>query len=140
MSVDSVMPSISSCLLLLPSVFPSIRVFNESVLHIGWPKYWNFSFNIGPSNESSGLISFRMDWFDLAIQGTLESLLQHHSLNTSILQRSAFFMAQLAHPHMTAAETSALTIQTLVGKVMSLLFFILHLGLSLLSCQERIVF
>ena len=124
-------------LLLPPSVFPSIRVFsNESVLHIGWPKYWNFSFNIGPSNEYSGLISFRMDWFDLAIQGTLESLLQHHSLNTSILQHSAFFMVQLSHPYMTVAETTAMTIQILVGKVMSLLFFIHHLGLSSLSCQE----
>ena len=109
--------------LLLPSIFPSIRVFsNESVLHIRWPKYWNFSFSINPSNEYSGLISFRMLWLDLlAVQGTLKSLLQHHSSKASILRRSAFFIIQLSHPYITA-KTIALTRQTFVGKVMSLLF------------------
>ena len=112
------------CPLLLPSIFPSIRVFSsESVLHIRWPKYWSFSFNISPSNEYSGLISFRMDWLDLlAIQGTLRSLLQHHSSKASILQHSAFFMVQLSHPYTTTGKTIALTRQTFVGKVMSLLF------------------
>ena len=111
-------------LLLLPSIFPSIRGFsNESVLHISWPKYWSFSFNISPSNECSELISFRMDWFNLlAVQGTLKSLLQHHRSETSILQCSAFFIVQLSHPSMTTGKTIALTIQTFVGKVMSLLF------------------
>ena len=110
--------------LLLPSVFPSIRVFsNESVLPIRWPKYWSFSFSISPSNEYSGLISFRMDWLDLlAVRGTLKNLIQHHSSETSILQRSAFFMVQLSHPYMTTGKTIALTRQTFVGKVMSLLF------------------
>ena len=124
MSFESVMLSnhlILSQPLLWPSVFPSIRVFsNESVLCIRWPKDWSFSFNISPSSEHSGLI-FRMDWLDLlAVQGTLKSLLQHHSSKASILQRSAFLMIQLSHPHMT--KTIALTRQTFVGKVMSLLF------------------
>ena len=111
-------------LLLLPSIFPSIRVFsNESALPIRWPKYWSFSFNISPSNEHPGLISFRMDWLDLlAVQGTLKSLLQHHSSKASILQHSAFFTIQLLHPYMTTRKTIALTIQTFVSKVMSLLF------------------
>ena len=113
-------------LLLLPPIPPSIRVFsNESALHIRWPKYWSFSFNISPSNEHPGLISFRMDWLDLlAVQGTLKSLLQHHSSSTkaSILWRSAFFIVQLSHPYMTTGETIALARRTFVGKVMSLLF------------------
>ena len=110
--------------LLLPSIFPSIRVFsNESVLCIRWPKYWSFIFSISPSNEYSGLISFRMDWFELlAVQGTLKSLLQHHSSKASILQCSDFFIVQLSHPYMTTGKTIALTIQNFVGKVMSLLF------------------
>ena len=126
-SIESVMPSnqliLCHPILLLPSIFPSIRVFsNESVLCIGWPKYWSFNFNISPSNEYSGLISFRMDWLDLlAVQGTLKSLLQHHSSNASILWRSAFFIVQLSHPYMTTGKTIALTRQTSVGKVMSLL-------------------
>ena len=111
-------------LLFPPSIFPSIRVFsNESVLHIRWLKYWIFSFSISPSNEYSGLISFRMDWLDLpAVQGTLKSLLQHHSLKASNFQSSAFFMVQLSHPHMTIGKTIALTRWTFVSKVMSLLF------------------
>ena len=111
-------------LLLPPSIFPSIRVFsNESVLHIRWPKYCSFSFSISPSNEYSGLISFRMDWLDLlAVQGTLKSLLQYHSSKVSILWCSAFFIVQLSHPHMTTGKTTALTKWTFVGKVMSLLF------------------
>ena len=111
-------------LLLLPSIFPSIRVFsNESTLCIRWPKYWSFSFSISPSDEYSGLISFRMDWLDLlAVQGTLKSLLQHHSSKASIFQRSAFFTVQLSHPYMTTGKTIALTRQTFVGKVTSLLF------------------
>ena len=111
-------------LLLLPSIFSSIRVFsNESVLHIRWPMYWSFSFNISPSNEYSGLISFKMEWLDLlAIQGTLKSLLQHHSSKSSILRHSAFFTVQLSHPYMTTGKTIALTRRTFVGKVMSLLF------------------
>ena len=128
MSIKSVMPSnhlILCCPLLLPpSIFPSIRVSsNESVLPIRWPKYWSFSFNINPSNEYSGLISFRMDWLNLlAVQGTLKSLLQHHSSKTSILQCSVFFIVQLTHPYMTTGKTIALTRRTFVGKVMSLLF------------------
>ena len=128
MSIESVMPSnhliLCHPLLLPPSIFPSIRVFSkESVLCIRWPKYWSFSFNISPSSEYSGLISFRMDWLDpLAVQGTLKSLLQHHSSKASILQRSAFFMVQLSHPYMTTGKTIALTRRTFVGKVMSLLF------------------
>ena len=104
--------------------FPSIRVFsNESVLHIRWSEYWNFSFSINPSNEYSGLISFRIDWFDLlAVQGTLKSLLQHHSSKVSILQYSAFFIVQISHPYMTTGKIIALTRQTFVGKIMSLLF------------------
>ena len=111
-------------LLLLPSIFPGIRLFsNESVLHIRWPKYWSFSFNISTSNEHPGLISFRMDWLDLlAVQGTLKSLLQHHSSKASILQRSAFFTVQLSHPYMTTGKIAALTRWTFVSKVMSLLF------------------
>ena len=114
-------------LLLLPSIVPSIRVFsNESVLHVRWPKYWRFSFSISPSDEYSGLISFRIDWFDiLAVQGTPKSLLQHHSSKASILQCSAFFIVQLSHPYMTAGKTIALTRRTFVGKVMSLLCKIL---------------
>ena len=108
----------------LPSVFPSIKVFsNESALHIRWPKFWSFSFSVSPSNEYSGLISFRIVWLDLlAVQGTLKSLLQHHSSKASILQCSAFFMVQLSHPYMTTGKTITLTIWTFVGKVMSLLF------------------
>ena len=111
-------------LLLLPSIFPSIRVFsNESALHIRWPKYWSFSFNISPSNEHPGLISPRMDWLDLlAVQGTLKSLLQHHSSKASILLHSAFFIVQLSYPLMTTGKTIAFTRWTFVGKVMSLLF------------------
>ena len=127
MSIESVMPSNHLILchpLILPSIFPSIRVFsNESSLHIRRPKYWSFSFSISPSNEYSGLISFRMDWLDLfAVQGTLKSLLQHHSSKTSILQRSSFFIVQFSHPYMTTGKTIALTRQTFVGKVMSLVF------------------
>ena len=111
-------------LLLLPSIFPSIRVFsNESVLPIRWPKYWSFSFSISPSNECSGLISFRIDWlYLLTVQETLKNLLQRHSSKASVLQCSAFFMVQLSHPYMTIGKTIALTRQTFVGKVMSLLF------------------
>ena len=128
MSIESVMPSNNLIFchpcLLLPSIFPSIRVFsNESVLHLRWPKYWSSSFSINPSNEYSGLISFRMDWLNLlAVQGTLRSLLQHHGLKASILQHSAFFMVQLSHPYLTTGKTTALTIWTFVCKVMSLLF------------------
>ena len=127
MSIESVMPSshlILCCPLLLPPLPSSIRVFsNESTLHMRWPKYWSFSFSISPSNEHSGLISFRMDWLDLlAVQGTLKSLLQYHSSKASILQRSAFFTVQLSHPYMTTGKTIALTTWTFVGKVMSLLF------------------
>ena len=128
MSIELVMPSshlILCCpLLLLPSVFPSIRVFsNESALHIRWPKYWSFSFSISPSNEYSGLISFRMDWLDLlAVQGTLKSLLQHHSSKASILWLSAFFIVQLSHSYMTTGKTIALTRRTFIDKVMSQLF------------------
>ena len=127
MPIKLVMPSNYLILcrpLLLPSIFPSIRVFsNESILHIRRPKYWSFSFSISPSNEYSGLICFRMDWFDLlAVQETLKSLLQHHSSKASVLWHSAFFMFQLSHPFMTTGKTIALTRQTFVGKVMSLLF------------------
>ena len=127
MSIESVMPSNHVILchpLLLPSIFPSIRVFsNESALCIRWPKYWNFSFNISPSNGHPGLICFRMDWLDLlAVQGTLKSLLQHHSSKASILQRLPFFIVQLSHPYMTTGKTIALTSRTFVDKVMSLLF------------------
>ena len=125
MSIQSVMPSnhliLCHPLLLLPSILPSIRVFsNESVLCIRWPKYWSFTFGISPSNEYSGLISFRMDWLDLlAVQGTLKSLLQHHSSKASILQCSAFFTVQFSHPYMTTGKTTALTRGTFVSKVMS---------------------
>ena len=128
MSTESVTPSnhliLCHPLLLLPSIFPSIRVFpNESVLQIRWPKYWSFSFNISPSNEYSGLISFRMDWLELlTVQGTLKSLLQHHNSKTSILPRSAFFIVQISHPYINTGKTKALTRQTFVGKVMSLPF------------------
>ena len=127
MSIESVMPSNHLILyrpLLLPSIFPRIRVFsNESALHIRWPKYWSFSFNISPCNEHSGLISFRMDWLaPLAVQGTLKSLLQHHSSKAAVLWQSAFFIVQLSQPYMTTGEIIALTRQTFVGKVMSLLF------------------
>ena len=128
MSIELVMPSshliLCHPLLLLPSIFSSIRVFsNESVLHIRWPEYWSFSFSISPSNE---LIFFRIDWFDLlAVQGTLKSLLQHHSSKASILRHSAFFIVQLSHPYMTTGKTIALTRQTFVGKIMSLLFIML---------------
>ena len=128
MSIESVMPSnhliLCHPLLLPPSIFPSIRVFsNESVLCIRWPKYWSFSFNISPSSEYSGLISCRVDWLDLlAVQGTLNSLLQHYSSKASILRHSAFFIVQLSHPYMTTGKTIPLTRQTFVGKVMSLLF------------------
>ena len=130
MSIKSMMPSNHLILchpLLLPSIFLSIRVFSsESVLHISWPKYWSFSLSISPSNEYSGLISFRMDWSDLlVVQGTLKSLLQHHSSKALTLQHSAFFTVQLSHPYMTAGKTIALTRWTLVGKVMSLLLNIL---------------
>ena len=128
MSTELVMSSnhiILCCpLLLLPSIFPSIKVFSkESVLPIRWPKYWNFSFSISPSNEYAGPISFRIDWFDLlAVQGTLRSLLQHHSSKASVLQCSAFFTVQLSYPYITTGKTIALTRQTFVGKMMSLLF------------------
>ena len=128
MSIDSVMPSnhftLCCLLLLLPSIFPSIRVFsNESVLHIGWPKYWSFSFSISPSNVYSELISFRMDGLDLlAVHGTLKSLLQHHHSEESILRLSAFFIVQLSYPYMTTGKTIALTRWTIVVKGMSLLF------------------
>ena len=128
MSTELVMPSNHLILcrpfLLLPSIFPSIRVFsNESTVHMMWPKYWSFSFSIRPSNEHPGLISFRMDWLDLlAVQGTLKSLLQHHSSKALTLRCSAFFMVQLSHPYMTTGKTIALTRQTFGGKIMSLLF------------------
>ena len=128
MSIELVIPSnhliLYHTLLLLPSIFPSIKVFlNESALYIRWPKYWSFSFNISPTNEQPGLISFKMDWLDLlAVQGTLKSLLQHHSSKASMLQRSAFFIVQLSHPYMTTGKTIDLTRRTFVDKVMSLLF------------------
>ena len=128
MSIQSVMPSshliLCRPLLLLPPIPPSIRVFsNESALRMRWPKYWSFSLSISPSNEHPGLISFRMDWLDLlAVQGTLKSLLQHHSSKASVLRRSAFYIVQLSHPYMTTGKTISLTRRTFVGKVMSLLF------------------
>ena len=128
MFIELVMPSnhliLCHPLLLLPSIFPSIRVFsNESALHIRWPEYWSFSFNISPSNEYSGLISFKVDWLDLlAVQKTLKSLVQHHSSKASILGCSAFFVVQLSHPYMNTGKTIALTRWTFVDKVMSLLF------------------
>ena len=158
LSVESVMPSnhliLYHSLLLLPSVFPSIRVFfSELALHIRWLKYWTFSFRISPSNEYSGLISFRMDWLDLlAVHGTLKSLLQHHSSKASILRHSAFFTVQLSHPYMTTGKTIALTLQTFVLKAMSLLFHTLsrfviasiaqagicyHQGIQSAWCSEK---
>ena len=128
MSVESVMPSyhliLCHPLLLLHSIFPSIKVFsNESTLHIRWPKYWSFSFSISPSNEYSRVISFRIDWFNLlAVQGTLKSLLQHHSSKASIHQRSVFFIVQLSHPYVTTGKNIALTTWNFVSKEMSLLF------------------
>ena len=146
MSIEWVMPSnhliLCHPLLLLPSIFPSIRVFyNELALHIRWPKYWNFSFSTGLSNEYSGLISFRMDWFDLlAVHGTLKSLLQHHSSKVSILWLSAFFMVQLSHPSMTTRKTIALTRRTFVDKVMSLLFNMLsRLVITFLPRSKRLL-
>ena len=145
MSIKSVMPSshliLCHPLLLLPSVPPSIRVFsNESTLHMWWPKYWSFSFSISPSNEHPGLI-FRMDWLDLlAVQGTLKSLLQHHSSKASILQCSAFFIVQLSHPYMTSGKTIALTKWTFVGKQMSLLFNMLsRLVIAFLPRNKRLL-
>ena len=129
-------------LLLLPSIFPSIRAFsNESILSIRWAKYWSFSFNISPSSEYSGLISFRMDWLDLlAVQGTLKSFLQHHSSKASILLHSAFFIVQLSHSYMTTGKTIALTRQTFVGKVMSLLFNMLsRLVITFLPRSKRLL-
>ena len=143
MSIVSVMPSnhliLCRPLLLLPLIFPRIRVFsNESALRIRWPKYWSFSFNISPSNEHPGLISPRMDWLDLlAVQGTLKSLLQHHSSKASILLHSAFFIVQLSHPYMTTRKTIDLTRWPFVGKVMSLLFNMLsRLVISFLPRTE----
>ena len=129
-------------LLLLPSIFPNIRVFsNESALRIRWPKYWSFNFNISPSNEHPGLISFRMDWLDLlAVQGTLKSLLQHHGSKASILCHSPFFTVQLSHPYMTTGKTIALSRQTFVGKVMSLLFNVLsRLVITFLPRSKRLL-
>ena len=146
MSIELVMSSnhlILCCpLLLLPSIFPSIRVFsNESVLRIRWPKYWSFSFSISPSNEYSGLISFRVDWLDLlAVQGTLKSLLQHHSSKASILQCLAFSIVQLSHPYLTTGKTIALTRWTFVGKVMSLLLNMLsRLVITFLPVSKRLL-
>ena len=146
MSIESVMPFnylILCCpLLLLPSIFPSTRFFsNESALHIRWPKYWSFSFNISPSNEHPGLITFRMDWLDLlAVQGTLKNLLQHHSSKASTLQRSAFFMIQLSHPYMTTGKTIAFNRQTFVDKVMFLLFNMLfRLVITFLPRSKRLL-
>ena len=133
---------LSRPLLLLPSVFPRIRVFsNESALRIRWPKYWSFSFNISPSNEPSGLISFRIDWLDLlAVQGTLKSLLQHHSSKASILLHSAFFIVQVSHLYMTTGKTIALTRQIFVGKVMSLLLNMLsRLAITFFSRSNRLL-
>ena len=145
MSIESMMPSnhliLCHPLLLLSSIFPSIRVFsNESVLCIRWPKYWNFRFNISPSNEHSGLISFRMDWLNLlAVQGTLKSPLPHHNSKASILQRSAFFLVQCSYPYMTTGKTITLTRQTFVSKVMSLIFNMLS-RLVIFSSKEKVSF
>ena len=158
MSIESVIPSshliLCHPLLPLPSIFPSISVFsNQSTLCLRWPKYWSFSFNISPSNEHPGLISFRLDWLDLlALQGTLKSLLQHHSSKASILRHSAFFIVQYSHPYMTTGKTIALTIRNFVGKVMSMLFNMLsrlvitflprskHLLISWLQSPSAVVF
>ena len=146
MFIESVMASshliLCHPLLLLPPIFPSIRVFsNESALRMRWPKYWSFSFSISPPSEHPGLISFRRDWLDLlAVQGTLKSLLQHHSSKASILQHSAFFIVQLSHPYMTTGKTLALTKRTFVGKVMSLLFNILsRLVITFLPRSKRLL-
>ena len=146
MSIELVMPSnhliLCHPLLLMPSIFPSITVFsNESALRIRWPKYWSFSFNISPSNEYSGLISLRIDWFDpLAVHGTLKSLLQHHSSKASILWFSAFFIVQLSHPYMTTGKTIALSRWTFVDKVMSLLFNMLsRLVITFLPRSKRLL-
>ena len=146
MSIESVMPHnhliLCHPLLLLPSIFPRIRVFsNDSVLPIRWPKYWSFSFSISPSNDYSGLISFRMDWLDLlAVQGTLKSLLQQHSSKALVLQCSAFFIVQLSNPYMTTGKTRALTRWTFVGKVMSLLFNMLsRLVITFLPRSKRLL-
>uniref|UniRef100_A0AC11DLR7 Uncharacterized protein n=2 Tax=Ovis aries TaxID=9940 RepID=A0AC11DLR7_SHEEP len=146
MSIESVMPSnhliLYRPLLLLASIFPSLGVFsNESVLRIRWPKYWSFSFSISPSNEYSGLISFRMDCLDLfAVQGTLKSLLQHRSSKASILQHSAFFTVQLSHPYMTTGKTIALTRRTFAGEVMFLLFNVLsRLVIAFLPRSKRLL-
>ena len=127
--------------LILPSIFPSIRVFSNESVHIRWPKYWSFSFSISPSNEYSGLISFSIDWLDLpAVQGTLKSLLQHHSLKASVLQCSALFMVQISHPYMTTGKTITLTRWTFVGKVMSLLFNMLsRVVITFLSRSKRLL-
>ena len=147
MFIESVMPAnhliLCHPLLLQPSIFPSIRIFSsESVLHIRWPMYWSFSFGISPSNEYSGLISFRIDWFDLlAVQGTLKSLLQHHSSKASVLWCSAFFIIQLSHPYMTTGKAIALTRRTFVGKVMSLLFDMLsRLVIAFLPRSKHLLF
>ena len=146
MSIESVMPSnhliLCHPLLLLPSIFPSIRVFSdESALRIRWPKYWSFNFHISPSDEHPGLISFRMDWLDLlAVQGTLKSLLQDHSSKTSILRHLAFFIVQLSHPYLTTGKTIALTRRTFVDKVMSLLFNMLsRLVITFLPRSKRLL-
>ena len=146
MSIESVMPSnhliLCRLLLLLPSIFPSIRVFSsESALHIRWSKYWSFSFSISPSNVHPGLILFRMDWLDLlAVRGTLKSLLQHHNSKASILQCSALFIVQLSHPYMTTGKIIAFTRQTSVGKVMSLLFNMLsRLVVTFLPRSKRLL-
>ena len=146
MSIESVMSSnhliLCRPLLLLPSTFPSIRVFsNESALRMRWPKFWSFSFNISPSSEHPGLISFRMGWLDLlAAQGTLKSLLQHHSSKVLILWRSAFFTVQLSHPYVTTGKTIVLTRWTFVGKVMSLLFYMLSMMvIAFLSRSKRLL-
>ena len=146
MSIVSVMPSnhliLRRPLLFLPSIFLSIRVFSsDSALHVRWPKYWRFSFNISPSNEYPGLISFRMDWLDLlAVQGTLKSLLQHHSSKASILRASAFFIVQLSHPYMTTGKTKDLSRRTFVDKVMSLLFNMLsQLVITFLPRSKRLL-
>ena len=146
MSIESVMPSyhliLCRPLLLLPSIFHSIRIFSdESALCIRWPEYWSFSFNISPSNEYPGLISFRMDWLDLlAVQGTLKSLLQHHTSKASILWRSAFFIVQLSHLYVPTGKTIALIRRTFVGKVMSLLFNMLSsLVLTFLPRSKRLL-
>ena len=146
MSIELVIPSnhliLCCCLLLQPSIFVSIKVFsNESALHIRWPKYWSFSFNINPSNEHPGLISFRMDWLDLlAVQGTLKSLLQHHSSKAAILMHSACFIVQISHPYTTTEKSIALTRQTFVGKIMFLLFNMLsRFIIAFLPRSERVL-